>query len=190
MNKISSQQLENWADRLLAEYDEGRRGLKSNKETLSGEVDRWIGDKEIHEIDIETKDRIDRNQKDETYVNSMIESMTYSIDWMRTGRQPDSYRGVDKRDKYRAKFYDDMDILPDINEELRKEREPLYMSRDERKHLLKVFEKFSYREKQCYTMYVAEQLTMQQIADRLNLKKRTVQQYIERARDKVKKISA
>lgn len=187
---MNSKQLENWADRLLAEYDEGRKELKSKKDFLSSEVDHWIGDKKIHEIDIETKDRIDRNQKDETYVNSMIESMTYSMDWMRTGRQPDMYRGVDKRDKYRAKFYDDMDILPDINEELRKEREPLYMSQEQRTALIQLFRNFSDRERQCYVMHTAEGLSMQKIADRLGIKKRTVQQYIERAREKVEKVAS
>lgn len=187
---MNSKQLENWADRLLAEYDEGRKELKSKKDFLSSEVDHWIGDKKIHEIDIDTKDRIERNQKDETYINSMIDSMTYSMDWMRTGRQPDSYRGVDKRDKYRAKFYDDMDILPDINEELRKEREPLYMSREERKALLKIIHNFSERERQCYIMYEAERLSMQQIADLLGLSKGTVQMYIKRARQKVETIAS
>lgn len=190
MNGKQRKQIENWADRLLAEYDEGRKELKLKKDTLSHEVDSWIGDKEIHEIDIETKDRIDRNQKDETYVNSMIDSMTYSIDWLRTGRQPDSYRGVDKRDKYRAKFYDDMDILPDINAELRKEREPLYMSQEQRMALIQLFRNFSDRERQCYVMHTAEGLSMQKIADKLGLSKWTVRTYINRAKEKVEEITA
>lgn len=167
---MNSKQVENWADRLLAEYDEGRKDLNGMKDNLN---DDFLPD-----------------QQDKTQINSMIESMTYSIDWMRTGRQPDSYRGVDKRDKYRAKFYDDMDILPDINEELRKEREPLYMSREQRVALIQLFKNFSDRERQCYVMYTAEGLSMQKIADRLGIKKRTVQQYIERAREKVEMVAS
>ncbi|MCF3942197.1 sigma-70 family RNA polymerase sigma factor [Oceanobacillus alkalisoli] len=170
MNNMNSKQLENWADRLLAEYDEGWRGLNKTKDNLR---DDFLPD-----------------QQDKTHINSMIDSMTYSIDWMRTGRQPDMYRGVDKKDKYRAKFYDDMDILPDINEELRKEREPLYITKDQRKALLQVFKNFSKRERQCYVMYEAENFSMQQIANRLGISKGTVQMYINRAREKVHAVAS
>lgn len=164
---MNSQQLENWADKLLGEYKEGRKDLGRMKNNLDPEL-----------------------LEDKSQINSMIDSMTYSIDWMTKGRQPDLYRGVDKRNVYRLKQYEDMDIIPDINEELRKEREPLYMSQEQRRVTLELLRSFSNRERQCYIMYEAERLSMQEIADRLNLKKRTVQQYIERAREKVKKISA
>ncbi|MCG5104435.1 sigma-70 family RNA polymerase sigma factor [Oceanobacillus alkalisoli] len=170
MNNMNSKQLENWADRLLAEYDEGWKGLNKTKDNLR---DDFLPD-----------------QQDKTHINSMIDSMTYSIDWMRTGRQPDMYRGVDKKDKYRAKFYDDMDILPDINEELRKEREPLYMSQEQRMALIQLFRNFSDRERQCYVMHTAEGLSMQQIADKLGLSKWTVRTYINRAKEKVEEITA
>jgi RNA polymerase sigma-70 factor (ECF subfamily) len=167
---MNSKQLESWADRLLAEYEEGRKDLGRMKNNLS---DDYLPD-----------------QQDKSQINSMIDSTTYSIQWMETGRQPDSYRGVDKRDKYRAKFYDDMDILPDINEELRKERKPLYMTAQQRYELLKLFETFSDRERQCYIMYVAEGLSMQKIADKLGLSKWTVRTYINRAKEKVEEITA
>lgn len=166
---MNSQLLENWADRLLEEYEEGRRGLHQMKNEL---------DPNYYE-DVE----------DGKQINSMIDSMTYSIDWMKTGRQPDARRGIDKRNAYRVKKYEDMDIIPDITEQLRKEREPLYMDQEQRQALLKLFQKFSDRERQCFIMHVAEGLSMQQIADRLGIKKRTVQQYIERAREKVERVS-
>lgn len=51
---------------------------------------------------------------DSTQINSMIDSMGFSIEWMETGRLLGTYRGVDKRDAYRLKRYDEMDITPDI----------------------------------------------------------------------------
>ncbi|MCM3739221.1 sigma-70 family RNA polymerase sigma factor [Oceanobacillus luteolus] len=167
---MNSKQLESWADRLLAEYEEGRKDLGRMKSNLS---DDYLPD-----------------QQDKTQINSMIDSMTYSIDWMKTGRQPDSFRGVDKRDKYRVKFYDDMDIIPDITKELRKEREPLYMTQEQRVALMRVIHSFSDRERQCYIMYEAEGLSMQQIADRLGISKGTVQMYIKRAREKVESVAS
>lgn len=159
-------QLDNWADRLLAEYEEGRKELREMKNNLNPEI---LTD-----------------QQDEKLINSMIDSMTYSIDWMKTGRQPDVYRGIDRKNKYRVKLYDDMDVIPDISEQL--EREPLYLTQEQRRALLMVFKNLSHRERQCYIMYEAENLSMQKIANRLGIKKRTVQQYIERAREKVEKI--
>ncbi|HLR69442.1 MAG TPA: sigma-70 family RNA polymerase sigma factor [Virgibacillus sp.] len=156
--------MNNWADELIPEYEEGLRELGVMHDNLT--------DSEY--------DRIDESQ-----INSMIDSMGFSLEWMETGRQPGLYRGVDKRDAYRVKRYDEMDILPDINEELRKEREPLYMSREQRQAFIDVIEKLSTRERQCFIMHVAEQLSMSEIAEKLNIKKRTVQQYIERAREKI-----
>lgn len=104
---------------------------------------------------------------DEPYINSM----TYSIDWMETGRQPDN---VDKRDAYRPKQYDEMDVIPDITEQLEKEREPLYMDREQRQALIQLFRNLSDRKRECYVMHEAEQLSMQKIAYSLGIKKRTV----------------
>ncbi|MGJ9460104.1 sigma-70 family RNA polymerase sigma factor [Oceanobacillus sp. CF4.6] len=157
---MNSQELENWADRILDEYKDGRRDLGRMKSYLDPE-----------------------SYMDKKQINSMIDDMSFSIDWMKTGRQPGLYRGVDKRDAYRIKQYDEIEIIPDIAEQL--ERESLYMDQEQRQSLLKLFKNFSDRERQCYIMYEAEQLSMQKIANRLGIKKRTVQQYIERAREKV-----
>lgn len=83
-----------------------------------------------------------------------------------------------------------MEIIPDINEQLRKEREPLYMSQDQRETLLQLFSTFSDRERQCYILYVSEQLSMQQIADKLGVTKAAVQSYINRARRKVEEVAS
>lgn len=159
----------NWVDELVPEYKEGRRNLKSMHLELT--------DNEI--------DRLDKSQ-----VNSMIDSMSFSIEWMETGRQPGVYRGADKRDAYRVKQYEDMDIIPDITEQLEQEREPLYMSREQRVELLHLFRSFSDRERECFIMYEAEQMSMNQIAIKLNLTKATVQSYINRARNKVKEVAS
>src|SRR5699024_7101662 len=156
-----------WAEALIEEYKEGRAGLR--------EMHELLGDSEY-------------DQEDKSQINSMVDSMTYSIDWMETGRQPDSYRGVDRTNVYRISKYEDMDIIPDITEELRKEREPLYMDREQRQALIKLFERFSDRERQCFLMYEAEGLSMQKIADRLGISKGTVQMYIKRAKSKVNDI--
>lgn len=159
----------NWADELIPEYKKGRAGLR--------EMHRGLTDEGI--------DPLDKSQ-----INSMVSSMSYSIEWMETGRQPGVFRGMDKQDAYRHKMYDDMDIIPDITEELRKEREPLYLTGEQRETLIELFGKFSERERECYIMHVAERLSMQKIADRLGISKWTVRTYIDRAKEKVAEIAA
>ncbi|MFD1350160.1 sigma-70 family RNA polymerase sigma factor [Oceanobacillus caeni] len=162
---MNSQQLENWADELLGEYKDGRRDLGRMKNDLEPEL-----------------------YMDEKQINSMIDSMSFSIEWMETGRQPGLYRGADKRDAYRVKQYDEIEIIPDIAEQM--EREPLYMSQEQRQALLKLFRNFSDRERQCYILYEAERLSMSKIALKLGLTKATVQSYINRARKKVEDIAS
>lgn len=161
--------MNNWAEELIPQYEEGLNALERKRNDLGDTIS---------------------NRVDMTQYNSMIDSMGFSLEWMETGRQPGLYRGVDKRDAYRVKQYDEMDILPDINEELRKEREPLYMDREERQALIQLFKNLSDRERQCYVMYEAEQLSMGKIADYLGISKGTVQMYIKRARAKVNEIAS
>jgi|SRR5690625_1323924 len=164
---MDNQYLESWADQLLEEYEDGRKDLNGIRNDLNPESNA--------------------DNLDKSHINSMIDSMTFSIDWMETGRQPGLYRGADRKNAYRVKQYDEMDILPDISEQM--EREPLYVSDEQRRSLLLLFRKFSERERECYVLYEAEQLSMQKIADKLGIKKRTVQQYVERARAKVSEIA-
>lgn len=158
----------NFADRLIQEYSEGKDELNNLLNNLN----------EADPLDCE----------DEKIINSMIEDMDFAIEWLGTGRQPGTYRGIDKRDAYRHKQYDAMETIPDITEQL--EKEPLYMDRKQRRVLMQLFRNFSDRERQCFLMYEAEQLSMQQIADKLGISKGTVQTYIKRAKDKVEQIAS
>ncbi|WP_339148392.1 sigma factor-like helix-turn-helix DNA-binding protein [Sutcliffiella sp. BMC8] len=155
----------NWADELIQEYSDGRRNL--NKLCNS----------------FDTTDPVD--QADMTQVNSMIGDMDFVIEWLETGRQPGLMRGVDSRLVYQKRSLESMDFIPDITEQLDSNDKPLYLSEDKKKVLLNIFSSFSLRERQCYILHTAQGMSMAKIAERLNLKKRTVQQYIERAREKV-----
>jgi len=153
--------LDNWADRLIQEYTEGKKELNSLKE-------RAIDAEDIKQI------------------NSMIDSMSYSIDWMTTGRQPGTYRGVDKRGIYQRQFIQTIECIPDITEQLESEPKQLYMTREEKIILADILAALSHRERFCYIMYVSQGLSMSKIAEEIGLKKRTVQQYIDRAKKKIK----
>lgn len=153
-----------WADDLLCEYREGKKQLNRLKNSLN------------------QKDPVIK--EDIKIINSMAEDMDFVIEWLETGRQPGLRRGVDKRKAYQIKYLENMDLIPDISEQL--EPKPLYLSESQKRVLLNIFSSFSLRERQCYILYAAQGLSMAEIAEELGIKKRTVQQYIERARNKIK----
>jgi RNA polymerase sigma factor (sigma-70 family) len=158
--------MENWADDLLIEYRNGKKQLNKLKNSLN-QKDPAI-------------------KEDIKIINSMVGDMDFVIEWLETGRQPGLRRGVDKRKVYQIKYLENMDLIPDISEQLEPSDKQLNLSESQKRILLNIFSSFSLRERQCYILYAAQGLSMAEIAEELGIKKRTVQQYIERARKKVK----
>lgn len=152
--------MKNWADELLFEYEEGRKRLYDMKEQL--------GDSELDKLD-------------KTQINGMINDMSYSMEWMEIGRQPGSLRGIDKRSAYQRSALIDMDLFPSLDI-MPKPRE---LTETEKKAIMKVLMILSYRERQCFLMYMAQGWSLQEIADELNISKSSVQKYVERAKNKI-----
>ena len=156
----------NWADRLIQEYTDGRQELKQRANL----VDR-SNPVEMHDL---------------KQFNSMIESMSYSLEWMTTGRQPGTFRGVDEKAVYQRRSYENMDLIPDIAEQLENEEEKqLYMTKEEKIILADILASFSLRERQCYILHVAQGKSMSAIGIELGVSKSMVQQSIRRAKEKV-----
>lgn len=157
----------NWADKLIHEYTDGRQELRERADQL----DRG--------------NPIDMN--DLKQINSMITSMTFSLEWMKTGRQPGTFRGVDEKAVYQRRSYENIDLIPDIAEQLDDEDEGklLFMTKEEKIILADILASFSLRERQCYILHVAQGLSMNAIGIELGVSKSTVQMYIKRAVEKV-----
>src|SRR5690625_135832 len=85
--------MSNWADDLIVEYEQGREGLREMKKVLS--------DTEY--------DKLDKRQ-----INSMIRTMSFSIDWMKTGKEPGNLRGIDRRSIYQRRVLMDMELFPSL----------------------------------------------------------------------------
>lgn len=154
-------------------------------------TDELLHEYGIHKKDLERRrDRLDRNdfhsKQDLMQINSMIESMTFSMEWLETGRQPGTYKGIDKKSIYQHQSFASMDFIPDITEQLEEGPKQLYMTAEEKIILADIFASLSLRERQCYILHEASGMSMGKIAVEIGLKRRTVQQYIERAREKIK----
>lgn len=158
-----------WADELLHEYG-------------------------IHKKDLERRrDRLDRtdfhSKQDLTQINSMIESMNFSMEWLETGRQPGTFKGIDKKSIYQHQSFSNMDFIPDITEQLEEGPKQLYMTAEEKIILADIFASLSLRERQCYILHTAAQLSMSEVAEELGLSKWTARGYIDRAKKKIAKMT-
>lgn len=162
--------MNNWVDEMIASYTAHRRTLSEMKRNLNPENSK--------------------DAEDEKLINSMIRDMSETIDWLETGRDPKVRKGVHVNSIYHVQQMDNMDLIPDIEAQLREEndinKKDLYLTKEEKIILGDIFSSFSLRERQCYILHEGQKMSMSAIADELGLKKRTVQQYIERAREKVR----
>lgn len=150
----------NWADTLIIQYEEGRKELHRMKEAL-GDSDFDIYDKK--------------------QLNSMISSMTYVLDWLKNGREPNTLRGIDKNRPYQRNSIANMDIFAslDIYPEERK------LSEEEKEAVVSFLMKLSPRERQCFILHHAYMMSYSEIAAQLGVGRSTVQKYIERAKSKI-----
>ncbi|WP_438310837.1 sigma factor-like helix-turn-helix DNA-binding protein [Sporosarcina sp. FA9] len=159
-----------WADKLIHEYTGGRQELRRRADL----IDR---DNPIELQDLKQ-------------INSMIESMSFSLEWMTTGRQPGTFRGVDEKAVYQRRSYENIDLIPDIEMQLREEndinKKHLFMTREVKIIMADILSSFSLRERQCYILHEGQGMSMSGIADELEVSKSAVQIYINRAKDKVR----
>lgn len=151
-----------WVQERKKEYAEGKRKLEQYRDTLSRSVH---SPDDMHEL---------------TVVEDMIADMNYAIEWMRTGRQPNTRRGVDIKDAYKRSILMDMDLLPTPEPE-----EELSITIAQKQAAVKVLMKLSPRELECYLLHASNGLSFSEIGDELNLTKAAVQKYIDRAKSKV-----
>lgn len=169
----TNKELENWADRLLEEYDRSLSDLRAVKKEIVAE-----------ECEVTN---ISPLQDKKSILNSMENSMVFAMDWMENGRNPVLKRGADKHAVYQRQFFESLDVIPDIAEQVYDiNTKELHMTNAEKKQLAKIYSMWSHRERLCYIAHTVEQKSFQQIADELKVSKGTVQSYIQRARSKVK----
>lgn len=131
---------------------------------------------------------------DKSHINSMIRGIKEVIEWMETGRDPQMYRGADKRFVYDGNeviatigSYDD-EVLPmlDIYDDEEQELSERELTSTEKQAINKAIGILSIREKQCFMLHTVCQWSHGRIADKLGVKRGSVQRFISRAQRKIK----
>lgn len=152
---------------LLEQYKEARKGLIKMIEQL--------GDGE-------------REKEDKKMLNSMKRDVEYIIKWLKLGYDPENPAGVNVEDAYNIERHENMDVFPDINEQLREEREKLReITSEERNTILKIFNSLSEREQECFLLRLRG-YTYQEIADELDVSIWTARTYVARAEEKIERV--
>lgn len=151
-----------WADQLISEYDEGRRTLNDMRDSLT--------DSEL--------DSLDKRQ-----INGMIRDMTYSLNWLKIGKEPGSLRGIERRSIYQRRVLMDMDLFPSL--EITPDDEEL--SNEDKQAIVDILLVLSARERQCYVLHNAYEMSMSEVGSELGITKSAVQKYIDRANKKINK---
>jgi DNA-binding CsgD family transcriptional regulator len=157
---MTSNEENKWPDKLLMEYENGRRDLRN--------LLKLLGDS-------------DRDNEDRSLINSMIADMNFAIDWMKTGREPDTFNGIDRRNIYQEKSMKNMDIYESLDLETGR-----VLTDDERVLIIRELAKLSPRERQCFILAKSFMMTQQDIAEELGISQRVAGIYIQRAEEKFK----
>ena len=176
--EYTSKELENWADKLLEEYDRSLSDLRAQQKITAAQ------DKRLRDSDEPVFSKPLQDKK--SILNSMENSMVFAMDWMEKGRNPDLQRGADKHAVYQRQFFESLDVIPDIAEQIYDiNTKELHLTELEKKQLAKIFASWSRRERDCFIARTVEQKTFQQIADEIGVGRSTVQSYVERAKRKM-----
>ncbi|PWU66569.1 sigma-70 family RNA polymerase sigma factor [Gracilibacillus dipsosauri] len=152
--------MNDWAEKMIIQYEEGRKELRHKIDNL--------GDSET--------DKMDKSQ-----INSMVSEMSFVIDWLKNGREPGKLRGIDKSSAYQLDSIQDMDMFPTLNIKPT-QRE---LTEEEKRDIFDVLLTLSPRERQCFILHESYLRTFAEIAEELGLSRSSVQRYIERARKKI-----
>lgn len=137
---------------------------------------------------VEYRQQLDKNEQEQEHstVGGMIQDMSFALEWMKRGRRPGNRRGIDRRSVYQRTALLDPDLFPalDIQPQERK------LDDYERRKIVDILWTLSERERQCYLLHMSHGMSYAEISTELKLSRRTVQQYVERAKAKIKNVAA
>ncbi|RLJ89912.1 RNA polymerase subunit sigma-70 [Planococcus citreus] len=123
-------------------------------------TDELLHEYGIHKKDLERRrDRLDQNdfhaKQDLMQINSMIESMNFSMEWLEICRQLGTFKGIDKKSIYQYQSFSNMNFIAEITEQLEEGPKQLYMMAEEKIIQADIFASLSLRERQCYILHYA-----------------------------------
>ncbi len=110
-----------------------------------------------------------------------------TIEWLQNGRQPGARRGADRRDAYKRTILSDPRLIDALPEEYAIVQEAEgEVSEWDKERIADALSVLTEREKDIFMMHAVQNMSYEEIAALLIIKKGTVQKNIERSRLKMK----
>ncbi|KMN57349.1 MULTISPECIES: sigma-70 family RNA polymerase sigma factor [Bacillus] len=126
-------------------------------------------------------------KSDKKIIGGMINDLEYTIEWLQNGRQPGARRGADRRDVYKRTILSDPRLIDALPEEYAIVQEAEGDVSDwDKERIADALSVLTEREKDIFMMHAVQNMSFEEIAALLNIKKGTVQKNIERSRLKMK----
>lgn len=126
--------------------------------------------------------------KDKSIIAGMIKDLKYTIKWMETGRRPESRRGAEQSYDPLTfeRRYGDTKLDPGnvIDKQVVIRNEIL---KTDRNHMRQAIKSCTRREKLVFILAHVNMMSLQEIADKLEVTKSTVQTTLKRSENKIKK---
>lgn len=140
----------------------------------------------VIEKEIEVKSLKMRKQA----LSSDISNLNYAIQWMRTGRQPGTTRGVENRAAYER----DIEVDPQVLQQIIDDQSEIYVFEDtdetiernkNKEELIKTILKILSKKEQAVFELASKQFTQREIGEMLGIKRVTVQKILQRCKEKI-----
>ncbi|QRY38461.1 sigma-70 family RNA polymerase sigma factor [Bacillus sp. PDNC022] len=157
---------------LIIEYKRALKGAKKMHRQLSALTDSLL---------------TTEHKSDKKIIGGMIYDLEYTIEWLKSGKEPGARRGADRRNVYKRTILSDPRLIDALSEEYAISwRTDGELSECDKERIEDALSVLTEREVDIFIMHTVQNMSFEEIAQLLNIKKGTVQKNIERSRLKMK----
>ncbi|MBC2239772.1 sigma factor-like helix-turn-helix DNA-binding protein [Listeria booriae] len=128
--------------------------------------------------------RVIASEEDSVIIGGMISDVRYALEWMRSARMPGNRRGIERRSSYQREVcIDSVQLQAYVRNQETNESTISAWDKEKIDNCLSIL---SDQQKDCFYMHVAKMYSLEDVATILGLQKTTVQNHVDRAKNKIK----
>lgn len=130
-------------------------------------------------------------EDDKQTIGGMISDCDYTLEWLQSGRRPGARRGIERRAAYQRERPVDPLVLQAYvgGRSAGGAVQASSVTDEDRRRIEGVLGQLTPRERECYRMALGEGMPYSEIAEILGIQKGTVQYNVERAKEKIQRLT-
>lgn len=130
---------------------------------------------------------LNTDQNERQIINEMISDCNYVVEWLQTGRRPGNRRGIERLAAYQRERPTDPIILQAYiaRTSAGGAVQAASVTDEDRERIEQVLSQLTPRERDCYLLVIGNGMAYSYAAKMLNLKKSSVQWFVESAKKKI-----